>query len=155
MMITKPKTILKCLTDRYMYRQELKDIAAQTNLKNAYYGSALAEKLTLLIETVAVQEVVVAAGDMEARKWKLPSETGIKKEWTQFTRPLNDKNKCNLDNAKDKVWADVSLKKAVIPLLYMMNVLVQGDEFRLASDLKHYDQGTWSPNHLDMFVALA
>lgn len=142
-----PKARANCLVSRFAWKETLEGIGSRLEDKRSYYDTKAVGRLVQLLEAAVVGHVRVMLNEMEAKSFP-DKPIAVQREFTAFERALRDKA---TPRGTKELAVDGDLQFAVVPLLYVFNVLIKGNIHQVAKHLKEVD-AKWSPTYGDVFL---
>jgi len=146
----RPKEVIACLSDRFVIKETLEEVRAMLPNKQAYYKTGSAGKLVKLVEGAVVDQVGTWLRNLASEDFYNKTSRGVQQEYKYVERNVREKS--SPAKLTKETWISDDVTTAIVPMLYMMNILIGSNQFQIAAKYKSKDRGKWSPHYLDTFV---
>mmetsp|Transcript_7918 Transcript_7918/g.13802 ORF Transcript_7918/g.13802 Transcript_7918/m.13802 type:complete len:455 (-) Transcript_7918:84-1448(-) len=147
-----PKLLIKCITERFKWKKAANQIHDKCLQKKEYYDNGTVQELISAIDGAVSNEMAAISREMVNQTGMKEKSKTAKPEYTSIERILSSKGASKI--AK-QAWVAADRQDAIIPLLYMLNVLNLGDGVMIKKNFQKDDAGRWSPNHVDLLLNFA
>jgi len=145
-----PKNVISCLSDRFLYKEVLDESFANLMSKEEYYKSGHPANLIATLDAAVSDQMTLLYRAMANSQEYENKKIGIQGEWKYVDRNL--RNRASAKDAKVMSIPD-DRKEAIVPMLYVMNVLIAGNTYTVGKRYQSKDEGKYSPHYMDMFLS--